>query len=205
MARQIRNHAAPLLRRRKMTTVTLPAQPARRATALTFALMNKLIPVVVGLIVAQLAGTAMAEPGFLSDLASDKVLSWQISPYTLHFHPSDDHKTVVMVGVGREHPDARLDGITLFTNSFGQPTLFVYPWGGIYHDIGGIKRLSFKWTAGLLYGYRDPYENKVPYNYKGFSPGLFPALAYEFKPGWSAQVNILGTAGLMFQLNAPFK
>ncbi len=166
--------------------------------------MNKLIPIAFGLIVAQLGGTAMAAPDFLSDLTRDKVVSWQFSSYTHHFSPSDDHKQVLMLGLEREHPNAKVDGITLFTNSFGQPTVYVYPWGGVYHDIGGIKRLSFKWTAGLLYGYRDPYEDKVPLNYKGLSPALIPALVYEFKPGWSAQVNILGTAALMFQLNAPF-
>lgn len=166
--------------------------------------MNKLIPIVFGLIVAQLAGQALAVPAFLSDLARDKVLSWQFSPYTLHYHPSDDHKNVVMVGIEREYPDAKLDGVTLFTNSFGQPTVYVYPWGGAYHDLGGIKRLSFKWTAGLLYGYKDPYKDKVPYNHNGFSPAVVPALAYEFKAGWSGQLNFLGTAGLMFQVNAPF-
>jgi hypothetical protein len=81
--------------------------------------------------------------------------------------------------------------------------VYAYPWGGVYHAIGGIKPLSFKWTAGLLYGYINPYENKVPLNYQGFSPGLIVALAYEFKPGWSGQLNFLGTAGVMFQLNAP--
>lgn len=166
--------------------------------------MNKLFPIVFGLIVAHLSGAAMAEQSFLSSLAQDKVLSWQFSPYTLHFSPSDDHKDVVMVGVEREHPNAKLDGVTFFTNSFGQPTVYVYPWGGVYHDIAGINHLSFKWTAGLLYGYKDPYQDKVPYNRSGFSPAVIPALAYEFKPGWSAQVNVLGTAGLMFQLNAPF-
>lgn len=75
----------------------------------------------------------------------------------------------------------------------------------MYHGIYGIQSLSFKWTAGLLYGYKEPYENKVPLNYNGFSPGAIIALEYEFKPGWSAQVDMLGTAGLMFQLNMPFK
>ena len=166
--------------------------------------MNKSIRIVLGLIVAQLGGTAMAEPGFLSDLARDKVLRWQFSPYTFHYSPSDDHKPVVMVGVEREHPNAKVDGFTPFTNSFGQPTLYVYPWGGIYHDIGGIEHLSFKWTAGLLYGYRGPHKDKVPFNYNGLSPAIIPALVYEFKPGWSAQANFLGTAALMFQVNAPF-
>jgi hypothetical protein len=166
--------------------------------------MKKLIPIVCGLIVAHLSGTAMAEESFISELARDKVLRWQFSPYTYHFTPDDQHKDVLMVGVEREHPNAKLDGITLFTNSFGQPTVYFYPWGGVYPDIAGINHLSFKWTAGVLYGYKDPYQDKVPYNHNGFSPAVIPALAYEFKPGWSGQINLLGNAGMMFQLNAPF-
>lgn len=46
-------------------------------------------------------------------------------------------------GVEREYPDAKLDGITLFTNSFGQPTVYAYPWGGASLDLGGVKHLSF--------------------------------------------------------------
>ena len=167
--------------------------------------MNKSIRIVLGLIVAQLSGTAMAEPGFLSDLKRDKVVRWQFSAYsTYHYTPSDEHKPVVMVGLEREHPNAKMDGFTLFSNSFGQPTVYVYPWGGIYHDIWGIEHLSFKWTAGLLYGYREPHKDKVPFNYNGLSPGIVPALAYEFRPGWSVQASFLGTAAVMFQVNAPF-
>lgn len=166
--------------------------------------MNKSIRIVLSLIVAQLAPAALAQADFLADLGRDKVLSWQFSPYSLHFTKDDAHKRVVMVGIEREHANAKLDGLTLFTNSFGQPTIYLYPWGGAYHSIGGIEHLSFKWTAGLLYGYRQPYENKVPLNFSGLSPAVIPALAYEFRPGWWGQVNFLGTAGLMFQLNAPF-
>lgn len=145
------------------------------------------------------AAQAEADPG------SDSLLSWQFSPYSLHFTQDEAHKRVVMVGLEREHGGAKLDGITLFTNSFGQPTIYLYPWGGVYHSIGGVERLSFKWTAGLLYGYRQPYENKVPLNFRGLSPAFIPALAYGLKRGVSVQVNFLGTAGLMFQVNMPFK
>ena len=166
--------------------------------------MNKSIRIVLGLIVAGLSGTAMAEPGFLSDLTRDKVVRWQFSAYTYHYIPNVEHKPVVMVGLEREHPNAKMDGFTLFSNSFGQPTVYVYPWGGIYHDIWDIEHLSFKWSAGLLYGYRPPYEDSVPLNYNGLSPAIVPALAYEFKPGWSAQASFLGTAAVMFQVNGPF-
>jgi len=44
----------------------------------------------------------------------------------------------------------------------------------------------------------------VPLNFRGLSPAVIPAIVYEVKPGYSAQVNILGTAGLMFQFSVPF-
>ena len=166
--------------------------------------MNISIRIVLGgLIVAQLCGTAMAESDLLSDRAGDKVLRLQFSPYTLHYVETDEFKPIVMVGLEREHPNAKVDGFALFTNSFGQPSVYVYPWGGIYHGIWGNEHLSFKWTAGLLYGYVGPYKDRVPLNYNGFSPAIIPALVYEFKPGWSAQVNFFGVGGVMFQFNAP--
>ena len=163
--------------------------------------MKKLIPIVLGLIVAHLADAASAQQNAALDAVAGRVLRLQLSPYTRHSTYDSKHSDVVMVGLEREYPDAKLDGITLFINSFGQPSVYLYPWGRVYHSIGGLKGLSFKWTAGLMYGYKEPYEDKVPLNYKGFSPVLIPALAYEFMPGWSGQIDILGTAGLMFQLN----
>jgi hypothetical protein len=167
--------------------------------------MNKLTRLVSGLIVALLAGSALAQSDAAPMAAPGPVLRLQFSPYTHHFVYDSEHSDVVMIGVEREYPNAKLDGITLFSNSFGQPTMYVYPWGGIYRSIGGIQPLSFKWTAGLIYGYKTPYENKVPYNHEGFSPGAIVALAYEFPSGWSVQANLLGLAAVMFQINKPLK
>jgi hypothetical protein len=163
--------------------------------------MKKLIPIVCGLIVAHLATPAMAEEGFLATLAQGKTLRFQFSPYTYHFTPDDEHSDVVMVGLERERQDGKLDGAVLFSNSFGQPTIYVYPWGDTYREILGVKKLSFKWTAGLMYGYKDPYKDKVPLNYGGFNPVVIPALAYDFESGWSAQLNLLGNAAMMFQFS----
>jgi hypothetical protein len=167
--------------------------------------MKKLIRIAAGLIVAQLAGAALAQSVVPKDWWEGKKLSFQISPYVYHFTYDSEHKDSVMVGLEREHPDARLDGVVVFTNSFGQPSIYVYPVGGAFHDLLGVKGLSFKWTAGVMYGYVEPYEDKVPFNYKGFSPVILPALAYEFTPGWTAQLDLLGTAGLMIQLNVELK
>ena len=165
--------------------------------------MKKLIRIAASLIVAQLAGSALAQTASAADSGKGNLLSLQLSPYTRHNTYDEAHKRVIAVGLEREYPTGKLDGISLFRNSFGQTSAYLYPWGGVYHSIGGIQPLSFKWTAGLLYGYKEPYERKVPLNYKGFSPGAVISLAYELKPGWAVQVNMLGTAAFMLQLNAP--
>ncbi len=156
----------------------------------------------VGLIVAQFTPQALAQQSPAPAETKPK-LNLMLSPYTKHFNADTEHKNVVLVGIEREHANGKLDGLALFSNSFGQESVYLYPWGGVYKSVFGVQPLSFKWTAGLLYGYKEPYEDKVPLNYKGFSPGVIFGVAYEFKPGWAAQVNILGTAGMMIQLNVP--
>ena len=167
--------------------------------------MKKLISIALALIVAQMTTLALAQSRGEMLVSEAPRLEIQISPYSYHFSPSEDHENVYMVGLEREHANGKLDGVVLFSNSFGQPSVYLYPWGGVYHNIFGVKPLSFKWTAGLLYGYVAPYEDKVPFNYKGFSPGAVLALAYEFQPGWSFQLDALGNSALMFQLNMALK
>jgi hypothetical protein len=165
--------------------------------------MKKSRALALGMIVTLLPIAVLAQVNDSTEITPEARVRWQFSPYTLHFTHDDKHKVVLMVGLEREHANAKLDGFTLFTNSFGQPTIYVYPWGRVYRPLNGLEQLSFKWTAGLLYGYKDPYEDKVPFNYSGFSPGIIPAIAYEFKTGWTVQVNFLGTAALMIQLSTP--
>ena len=163
--------------------------------------MKKLIPLAVALIVAQVACGAGARQVDAPEASQNVKLHLQVSPFTYHYTYDEGHKKVIMVGLEREFVSGKLDGLTAFSNSFGQPCVYVYPWGGVWHGVAGVEDLSVKWTAGVLYGYKPPYDNKVPLNQGGFSPAAILAVAYQFAPGWSAQVNMLGTAALMFQLN----
>jgi len=140
--------------------------------------------------------------GFSLGLNQGDRLSLMYSPFTHHFDPSPEHRYVWLVGVERERADQRLSGITYFSNSFGQPSTYIYPWGRNYPNVGGMEGLFVKWSAGLLYGYVAPYENKVPLNVNGFSPAIIPSIGYE-RAGYSTQINLLGTAGLMWQISVP--
>lgn len=126
-----------------------------------------------------------------------------LSPYTLHWHSSPEHKPVVLASLDREVAGKRLCGLSFFSNSFGQPSTYVYV-GQRWDAVLGQPQLFAKLTAGIFYGYVGQYKDKVPYNYKGFSPGIIPSLGYQFSPTDSAQVMVLGTAGLMFAYGHSF-
>jgi hypothetical protein len=159
----------------------------------------------ISLILAQITHGACAETFAGLELDPGTKLQLQVSPFTYHYSYDENHRQVQMIGLERERVNGKLDGITFFTNSFGQPSVYVYPWGGAYKEFYGFKDLTFKWTAGLLYGYVAPYENKVPFNHNGFSPGAIVAFEYQFTRGWSGQIDLLGTAAMMFQLNMQIK
>jgi hypothetical protein len=124
------------------------------------------------------------------------------SPYTIHFHKDNDgeHEWVYMVGVERQYNNGWLWGATYFSNSFGQPSGFVY----VGERVIGFSRwneLFFQWAAGIVYGYKEPYEDKIPFNYKGFAPGVIVSLGWQFNKNFSMQANALGAAGLMLQFS----
>ena len=129
--------------------------------------------------------------------ANDKRWDLTLSPYTLHWSDSGEHKPVVLASLDRAVAGNRFCGMSLFSNSFGQPTAYVYG-GQRWDNLMGQPQLFVKVTAGIFYGYVGKYKDKVPLNYNGFSPGIIPSLGYAFTPQDSAQVLILGNAGLMF-------
>ena len=125
------------------------------------------------------------------------------SPYTHHWSRSPEHKHVVLVSLDEQLPGNRLCGVSLFSNSFGQPSVYVYA-GQQFNGVLGVPRLFVKLTAGILYGYVQPYEDKVPLNHNGFSPAIIPAIGYQFTPHDSVQLKVLGNAGLMFSYGHRF-
>ena len=136
------------------------------------------------------------------DGAHDRDLSaWtiQFSPYTYHFDKEQDHQHVWLVGVTKIREDGWLAGGAYFRNSYGQPCGYGFI-GRKYVEPWGYKNVYWNWTAGLIYGYKAPYEDKVPMNVNGFSPGFVPSIGYQLTPQASVQLTVLGTAGYMFNL-----
>ena len=130
---------------------------------------------------------------------------WEVmlSPYTHHWNDNPEHRPVKLISLDSHVSGGRFCGLALFTNSFGQASTYVYvgkQWDGIL----GNPKLFTKVSAGLLWGYRDEYKEKIPFNHLGIAPAVIPSLGYYVTPKDSAQVHLLGTAGLLFAYTRSF-
>jgi hypothetical protein len=133
----------------------------------------------------------------------DAAWSFMVSPNaTYHYTRSEEHRPVHLVAVERQRENGRVHGGAFFTNSFGQPTGYWYPYGKHYANLFGSKGWYAKYTAGLMYGYVGKYEDKVPLNYNGLSFAIVPALGYQASKQWAVQLNVLGAAALMLSFSS---
>ena len=57
----------------------------------------------------------------------------------------------------------------------------------------------------MLYGYRGKYEDKVPLNNNGFSPGALVSLGWQFSKTFAVTGHMLGDAALMLQLSVDLR
>jgi hypothetical protein len=127
-----------------------------------------------------------------------------VSPYAFHWRPSAEHQRVWAVGVERQASDASVVGASYFSNSFGQDSAYVY-YGQRYQGLFGRPQLYAQWSVGMLYGYKGAYEDKVPLNNNGFSPGALLTGGWQFTREHSLAFHLLGDAGVMFEWAYRFK
>ena len=124
------------------------------------------------------------------------------SLYTKHYDPEPDHvNDQNMLGFEGETKDKRVLGLALFDNSFGQESQYLYigkKWRQFRSD-----QWYFKVTGGLLNGYKEPYEDKIPFNDLGVAPAIVPTLGYQNK-SFVAEFNQLGLAASMITFGFTF-
>ena len=60
-------------------------------------------------------------------------------------------------------------------------------------------------TGGVLYGYKPPFQDKVPLNRHGFSPGAVLSTGWQLSQSISTQLNFLGNSAIMLQFSAEFR
>jgi len=120
------------------------------------------------------------------------------SPHTHHWSHDPEHRPVFAVALNRHLPDDRFCGLSLFRNSFGQPSGYLYTGKRWNQPFEAWPRVYAQVSAGVIYGYVGQYKNKVPGNVGGFSPGVVPAIGYRLSDKAGLELQILGTAAVMF-------
>lgn len=134
-----------------------------------------------------------------ADRSASDAKPWELllSPYAYHWRYNPEHRPVFLGAMERHVAGNRFCGLALFRNSFGQPSAYLYvgkQWNGVFDT----PHLFVKVSAGFIDGYRGKYQEKIPFNDYGIAPAIIPSLGYRFSPHDSAQVMVLGTAGLLF-------
>ena len=126
-----------------------------------------------------------------------------ISPFTHHWHSSNEHKPVKLIAMDSHLAGGRFCGLALFTNSFGQPSAYGYV-GQQWNNLFNNPKLYTKVSAGFIYGYRGKYQDKIPFNHYGVAPAIIPAIGYDFDKNESVQAMVLGRAGILFAYGRSF-
>jgi len=147
-------------------------------------------------------------PDALADTHADAALPSQpwdltLAPYAHHWNYSPEHRPVFLGALDRRLTGNRFCGLALFRNSFGQPAAYIYV-GKQWNHLMGNPQLFTKVSAGLIYGYKGKYQNKIPFNDYGIAPAVIPSVGYSFTRDDSVQVMVLGTAGLLFSYGHRF-
>lgn len=152
-----------------------------RLTILLLCLLPCLLPVGVA------AEEKETPPGWGVD-------EWRIafSVYTKHFDPDPDHvNDQNLVGVEAHFNNDWLAGAAVFDNSYGQDSQFVYV--GYSWPIMRSEYWYVKLMGGLLHGYKEPYEDKIPLNGLGIAPAIVPSLGFKYRRVF-AEANLGGLA-----------
>ena len=109
----------------------------------------------------------------------------QTSILTVHFHPDDKHEQAILFDTSYYFDERWLDGqwfagLSLFTNSFGQFSQYLY--GGLkWRPWKEYQEAYVKLSAGVVHGYSGEYQDKIPFNSSGFAPAIIPSVGYCWK------------------------
>ena len=147
--------------------------------------------IVAGITVSPLADAATPEPSGPSE-----IVMIQAAPGVIHFDSDPEHADHSwMVGLEWQRPSRWIAGYTYFNNSFDQRSHYIY--GGKSWSLRESGQGWYvKLTGGVILGYKEPYEDKIPFNHNGVAPGIVPALGYKIDRA-NVQLLLLGSAGLM--------
>jgi hypothetical protein len=127
----------------------------------------------------------------------------EVGAYVYHYVDNTEHNQWPrLIGAEYETGSHWLGGAAFFRNSYYQNSAYAYA-GKRWFIEPVSDNLYVKLTAGLIYGYKEPYEDKVPFNHDGYAVGIVPAVGYQFGRA-NAQLVFLGTQAVALTFGYDF-
>jgi len=80
-----------------------------------------------------------------------------------------------------------------------RPAVAVRLRGLLWRPFDSAPAAYVKLAAGVVHGYKDEYQDKIPLNSSGFAPAIMGSVGYCYNRICS-EIVIAGTAGLMWTL-----
>ena len=133
-----------------------------------------------------------------------EIAEWrfQTSLYTHHWSSDPDHvSNSKLLGIEFETTKRWIVGFAYFDNSFGQPSQYLF--AGYSWPLFKTDWAYFKVTGGVLHGYKEPYEDKIPLNGLGVAPAIVPTFGFKYKRVLT-EIQILGTAAVTWTVGFNF-
>ena len=125
----------------------------------------------------------------------------QTSVYTRHFSRDPEHNNQQrLIGLERHEESGWLYGGATFRNSFDQQSVYAYAGKRFESD---DHPYYAKLSAGLIYGYKGKYRDKIPLNHYGVAPALIPGIGISIKP-MTLELVLLGTSATMVNVGLRF-
>ncbi len=157
-------------------------------------------PILVGALLAASPSATRAEW-----IAEGDQLRITYGPWAYHFSQSPEHAKfnhlVAAELLTRRWTflgaDRAMIGLALFDNSFGQFSQYLS--FGQEWDLMrlGPGELFVNVSIGLLHGYKEPYQDKIPFNQYGTAPAAIPTLGWRYGP-FALSASALGANGFLF-------
>ena len=127
---------------------------------------------------------------------------FQTSLLTHHFSPDPEHnERQQLINIEAWRDDRWHLGAAMFQNSFDQPTQFVYV--GYAWPVAGSKNVYWRLMGGLMHGYKDEYQDKIPFNGLGIAPAIIPSFGVRYRSLFT-EIQFGGTAVAMWTAGVRF-
>ncbi len=155
-------------------------------------------PTIAAAIALACTATASAD-----EPAGPRYYYFQTSVATTHFDPKPYHNdNTALINLERRSGTGLIVGGAYFQNSFGQPSEYIYL-GQLYWLPHTRDTIYAKLTGGLIHGYKDEYQDQIPFNKYGVAPAILPALGFQART-LGGELVLFGTAGAMLTLGFKF-